>query len=294
MSDQVHQRRRDIQGERAECSVVTSPASASCRSCGQWPLRRDGVGLGRGPARVERRDSGVRESRRRTPALYAFQATSDEAPPSSRRIRRRWRTTPAPCGGAGRASGWRHSQPSVSKNGGPADHQLRRRGALQLDRCAAHLRDRGAGGGESVPSRSTSAGHWSVSGLPIRRRGSALGTAAEDDLARRMHEAIGDGRQQQRARVQPALPAVVARGSDMAPQLTADMSTVMAGGQPVMIPGGQHSPCGCDQAVARPRWRRRDQDWSHAPWSTPAASTRTGSCAARLSTSTQTASKATC
>ncbi|MGA8334008.1 MAG: hypothetical protein WB761_04660, partial [Solirubrobacteraceae bacterium] len=59
----------------------------------------------------------------------------------------------------------------------------------------------------------------------------------EDDLARRIHEAIGDGSGDKELVFNLHCPPYDS-GLDMAPQLTADMSTVMAGGQPVMIPVG--------------------------------------------------------
>jgi Icc-related predicted phosphoesterase len=59
----------------------------------------------------------------------------------------------------------------------------------------------------------------------------------EDDLARRIREALGDPPGDTELVFNLHCPPYDS-GLDMAPQLTEDMSTVMAGGQPVMIPVG--------------------------------------------------------
>lgn len=62
----------------------------------------------------------------------------------------------------------------------------------------------------------------------------------EDDLARRIREAVGEVGADTELVFNLHCPPYDS-GLDMAPQLTADMSTVMAGGQPVMIPVGSTS-----------------------------------------------------
>jgi Icc-related predicted phosphoesterase len=59
----------------------------------------------------------------------------------------------------------------------------------------------------------------------------------EDDLARRIREAVGEVSAGTELVFNLHCPPYDS-GLDMAPQLTEDMSTVMAGGQPVMIPVG--------------------------------------------------------
>jgi uncharacterized protein len=59
----------------------------------------------------------------------------------------------------------------------------------------------------------------------------------EKDLARRIQEAVGDGNGDKELIFNLHCPPYDS-GLDMAPQLTDDMSTVMAGGQPVLIPVG--------------------------------------------------------
>ncbi len=59
----------------------------------------------------------------------------------------------------------------------------------------------------------------------------------EDDLARRIAEAVGDADDSRELVFNLHCPPFDC-GLDMAPQLTEDMSTVMAGGQPVLVPCG--------------------------------------------------------